>query len=292
MAPSGPVLHFALTPMPIPAFSERVSRENTLFRRQRKRSSSVLSCGLAPGVRLGREPEKLSCLTSSALLGVAKRSGPGRHRVHAVLAEVTLAGFAGPPPHRARVVSDAGAYVPGGQRASSRRAALTRSFRGAARPSGEVSSLPCLYGPDFRRESHLARFRPCSNGETVSVAYRVGRTCWDGARARSGRRRSARPGPPGAGCWRGGASALWARTAARDRSPASSLDAASLLRRRLLHTGHARDAQPRHLFPQVSALARRRSQGHVRMRLSGPPRGATTAHAPRRQARQWEGRGA
>lgn len=59
------------------------------------------------------------------------------------------------------------------------------------------------------------------------------------------RARLARPGPPE----RGGGLDPGRR---RDRAPASAPDAASLLRRRLLHTGHARDAQPRHLLPQAS----------------------------------------
>lgn len=65
---------------------------------------------------------------------------------------------------------------------------------------------------------------------------------------------------------RGGAppalQSLWyqlpARATPRETSAAQQWPdhAASLLRCRLLHTGHARDAQPRHLLPQVSARAR------------------------------------
>ena len=85
--------------------------------------------------------------------------------------------------------------------------------------------------------------------------------------------RLARPGPPE----RGGGLDPGRR---RDRAPASAPDAASLLRRRLLHTGHARDAQPRHLFPQVSAPARGQPLAHApvppprtRFRTGGGARG-------------------
>lgn len=68
------------------------------------------------------------------------------------------------------------------------------------------------------------------------------------------------------------------RTAARDQAPASSPDAASLLRRRLLHSGYARDAQSRHLLPQVSAHACWLTPVDVRM-CPFCWREATLAHA-------------
>lgn len=146
-----------------------------------------------------------------------------------------------------------------------------RPLPGPAPPLSERRALPGLYGTDFRREPHLARLRRRSNGETVSAA--------DGRRESGLGRASDEIGP----VWTRQDGAAWSRVAARgarlvraqiaarNRVPASSPDAASLLRRRLLHAGHARDAQPRHLLPQVSARARWRRKGHVFISLSCPP---------------------
>lgn len=174
-----------------------------------------------------------------------------------------------------------GAGVQGGCDGADAAATLrSRCFRGPPRPSGQSLALPSLYGTNFHRAPLLARLRRRSNGEIVSAA--------DGSQENGlgrgsgeigpGETRQARPARSGAAA--GGARPLRARTAAHDQAPASSPDAASLLRRRLLHTGHARDAQPRHLFPQVSARACWRAKVHVRMPPFLPLRGATIAHAP------------
>lgn len=142
----------------------------------------------------------------------------------------------------------------------------SRRFRGPPRPSGQRPALLSLYGTNFHRAPLLARLRRRSNGEIVSAA--------DGSQENGLGRGSGEIGPgetrqaraAWSGAAAGGARPLGAGTATHDQAPASSPDAASLLRRRLLHTGHARDAQPRHLFPQVSARACWRGKVNVRMR--------------------------
>lgn len=150
----------------------------------------------------------------------------------------------------------------------------SRRFRGSPLPLGESSALPSLYGTNFRHSLHIARLRRLSNGATVSAADgsqedRLGRGSGQIGKAKAAR----------IGAASGGARPLLVRTSARDQAPASSPDAASLLRRRLLHSGYARDAQPRHLLSQVSARACWRAKVHMRMCLY-PPREATIAHAP------------
>lgn len=148
------------------------------------------------------------------------------------------------------------------------------------RPASGASALRFrVYGIKFHRAPLLARLWRRSNGEIVSAA--------DGSQENGLGRGSGEIGPgetrqawaARSGSAAGGARPLRAWTAAHDQAPASSPDAASLLRRRLLHKGHARDAQPRHLFPQVSARACWHAKVHVLRHWFYPLRGATIAHA-------------
>lgn len=130
-----------------------------------------------------------------------------------------------------------------------------RRFRYPHRPLERAPVLPNLYGSNFRHSQHLARLRRLGNGETVSATDSspengLGRGSGEIGPGETGQAKTARTGAAA-----GGARALWVRTSARHQAPASPPDAASLLCRRLLHTGYARDAQPWHLLPQVSARA-------------------------------------
>lgn len=147
------------------------------------------------------------------------------------------------------------------------------------RPWVECLALPSLYGINFHRAPLLARLRRRSNGEIVSAAdgsqeNGLGRGSGEIGPGETRQARAARSGSAA-----GGARPFRAWKAAHDQAPASSPDAASLLRRRLLHKGHARDAQPRHLFPQVSARACWHAKAHVCLRRFYPLRGATIARA-------------